>query len=87
MPDPIKLVVVTPERAVLDVTAEAVTLPMYDGELGVLKDRAPLTGRLGPGELRYTSGGATTKYTINGGFAQVRANVVTVLTPKAAKVG
>jgi F-type H+-transporting ATPase subunit epsilon len=80
---PLQCVVVTPERAVLDETADFVALPMFDGELGVLPGRAPLIGRLGFGELRVRQGQQTQHYYIDGGFAQVRANVVTVLTPKA----
>ena len=76
-------VVVTPERAVLDQTADFVALPMLDGELGVLPGRAPLIGRLGFGELRTVVGQTTNRYYIDGGFAQVHANVVTVLTSKA----
>jgi F-type H+-transporting ATPase subunit epsilon len=78
-------VVVTPERAVLDETADFVALPMYDGELGVLPGRAPLIGRLGYGELRIRHGEATKRYYVDGGFAQVRSNVVTVLTPRALR--
>lgn len=81
----VKCVVVTPERAVLDANADAVVLPMYDGELGVLPGRAPLIGRLGFGELRIRNGASVERYFIDGGFAQVRANVVTVLTPRAKK--
>jgi F-type H+-transporting ATPase subunit epsilon len=75
--------VVTPERAVLDQTADFVVLPMYDGELGVLPGRAPLIGRLGYGELRTVVGRTVHRYYIDGGFAQVRGNAVTVLTSKA----
>jgi F-type H+-transporting ATPase subunit epsilon len=81
----LQCVVVTPERAVLDTTADFVALPMYDGELGVLPGRAPLIGRLGYGELRTRSGTQTHRFFVDGGFAQVRANVVTVLTPRAFK--
>jgi F-type H+-transporting ATPase subunit epsilon len=76
-------VVVTPERAVLDQAADFVALTMLDGELGVLPGRAPLIGRLGFGELRTVVGRTVHRYYIDGGFAQVRANVVTVLTSKA----
>src|SRR5262245_48752970 len=82
----VKCVVVTPERAVLDVTADAVTLPMYDGELGVLPGRAPLIGRLGSGELRLQQGPRTLLYVVDGGFGQVQAYGVTRLTPRAMKV-
>lgn len=81
----LKCVIVTPERAVLDESADFIVLPMYDGELGVLHMRAPLIGRLGFGELRLVRAGHTTRFFIDGGFAQVRNDVVTVLTPKALR--
>src|SRR5204862_5030956 len=79
----VQCVIVTPERAVLDESVEFVSLPMFDGELGVLPGRAPLIGRLGAGELRLQQGATVRRYFVDGGFAQVRANVVTVLTSKA----
>jgi len=81
----VQCVVVTPERAVVDETVEFVALPMYDGELGVAPGRAALIGRLGYGELRTRSGTTVHRYFVDGGFAQVRDNVVTVLTPRAMK--
>jgi F-type H+-transporting ATPase subunit epsilon len=81
----VRCVVVTPERAVLDLIAELVILPMYDGELGVLPGRAPLIGRLGAGELRLKTGTAVTRYFIEPGFVQVRDNVISVLTARAIK--
>jgi F-type H+-transporting ATPase subunit epsilon len=81
----LKCVVVTPEKAVLDTPAEFVALPMFDGELGVLPGRAALIGRLGYGEMRIQHGHDTKRYFVDGGFAQVRANVVTVLTARAMK--
>ena len=83
--DSIQCVVVTPERAVLDEAADFVALPMYDGELGVLPGRAPLIGRLGYGELRIRRDGAVRRFFVDGGFAQVRANTVSVLTSRALK--
>jgi F-type H+-transporting ATPase subunit epsilon len=88
MPDnhrTLQCVIVTPERALLDATVDFVALPMYDGELGVLPGRAALIGRLGQGELRIREGGRTRRFFVDGGFAQVRADVVTVLTPRAQK--
>jgi F-type H+-transporting ATPase subunit epsilon len=81
----LQCVVVTPERTVLDATVDFVAVPMYDGELGVLPRRAPLIGRLGPGELRTRRGSDVQRFFVDGGFAQVRDNVVTVLTPRAVK--
>ena len=85
--DRIRCVVVTPERTLFDELIEFVALPLYDGELGVLPGRAPLIGRLGYGELRTRAGGATHRYFVDGGFAQVRDDVVTVLTNRAIPAG
>lgn len=79
----LQCVVVTPERAVVDARADFISLPMYDGELGVLPGRAPLIGRLGYGELRYRKGTQTTHLYVDGGFVQVRDNKVTILTARA----
>ena len=76
-------VVVTPERALLDSDADFVVVPLYDGELGVLPGRAPLIGRLGCGELRIRQGEQTQRIYVDGGFVQVRGDVVTVLTARA----
>lgn len=82
-PKSLQVVVVTPERAVLDESASMVVLPMFDGELGVQPGRSPLIGRLGAGELRLKTATGTTRYFVEAGFAQIRSNVVTVLTAKA----
>jgi F-type H+-transporting ATPase subunit epsilon len=79
----IECVVVTPERTLFDEIVDFVALPLYDGELGILPGRSPLIGRLGYGELRTRDQGETRRYFVDGGFAQVRDNVVTILTNRA----
>jgi F-type H+-transporting ATPase subunit epsilon len=81
--DRLHCVVVTPETTLFDDVVDFVALPLYDGELGVLPGRAPLIGRLGYGELRTRVAGLTQHYFVDGGFAQVRDDVVTVLTNRA----
>lgn len=81
--DQLQCVVVTPERTLFDERVDFVALPLYDGELGILPGRAPLIGRLGDGVLRTHTGATTTRYFIEGGFAQVRDDIVTVLTSRA----
>lgn len=82
----LRCVVVTPERTELDREAEYVSLPMIDGELGVLKGRAPLIGRLGYGTLRLQTAAGPERYFVDGGFAHVEDNVVNVLTGRAIPV-
>lgn len=80
---PIQVVVITPERQVLEAGTDSVVIPAHDGELGVLKDRAPLMCELATGTLRYKDAGKTRKVAIDGGFAQVFKNRVIVLTEQA----
>ncbi len=82
----IRCIVVTPERTELDREADSVTLPMADGELGVLTGRAPMIGRLGYGVLRLQTAAGPERYFVDGGFAQVEEDVVTVLTARAIPV-
>jgi len=85
IPRELRCVVVTPEKALVDTPADFVSLPMYDGALGVLPGRAPLIGRLGFGELEIRHGGQKQRYFVDGGFVQVAGGAVTVLTPRALK--
>jgi len=75
--------VITPERTVVDETADFVAVPLYDGELGVLPGRAPLVGRLGFGELRLRRGEEVQRYFVDSGFVQIKRNTVTLLTAHA----
>jgi F-type H+-transporting ATPase subunit epsilon len=79
----LQCVVVTPEKTLFDEWVDFVALPLFDGELGVMPGRAPLIGRLGYGELRTKRAAEVHRYFVDGGFAQVRNNVVTVLTQRA----
>jgi F-type H+-transporting ATPase subunit epsilon len=81
----LQCVVVTPERTVVDEPADFVAVPLYDGELGVLPKRAPLIGKLGCGELRIRHGNKSERVFVDGGFAQVRDDVVTILTARAMR--
>jgi F-type H+-transporting ATPase subunit epsilon len=83
----VQCVVVTPEATVLDATADFVAVPLYDGELGIAPGRAPLIGRLGFGELRLVNGGSARRFYVDGGFIEVKGDVVTLLTGRAAPAG
>jgi len=76
-------IVVTPEKTVLDAAADFVALPLYDGELGIGSDHSPLLGRLGSGEMRINAAYRVERYYVEGGFVEVKDNVVTLLTQRA----
>ncbi|MFQ5591900.1 MAG: ATP synthase F1 subunit epsilon [Phycisphaerae bacterium] len=75
--------VITPERAVLECDARFVAFPAHDGEMGVLVNRAPLICRLGIGQLRVESATEQHRLYIDGGFAEVANNRLTILTQQA----
>ncbi|MBS1797766.1 MAG: ATP synthase F1 subunit epsilon [Acidobacteria bacterium] len=76
----IKLEIVTPEKKVYDGAADAVNVPTATGEIGILPNHAPLISSLKPGILTVTGKGTTEKMVVAGGFVEVSANKVSVLT-------
>ncbi len=76
----------TPDRQVLDCDASFVAIPAHDGEIGFLKNRAPLLCKLGLGSVRVESTEGDHRYLIGGGFAQMLNNQLTILTEHAEDV-
>lgn len=78
------LSVVTPEREVLALEAKFVAFPAYDGEMGILTERAPLLAKLGAGLLKVDeAAGGKRRLFIAGGFAQMVDDKLTILTEEA----
>ena len=82
----VQVVVVTPEKTELEQKADFVVLPLFDGEAGILPGHARMIGRLGFGELRVRNGSKTERYYVDGGFAQVADDVISVLTSRTIPV-
>ena len=74
---------ITPEAAMVDVHADQVVFTAHDGEVGILLNRAPLLCKLGVGEMRVTTEEGTQRFYVDGGFAHVIGNEVTILTERA----
>lgn len=77
--------VVTPEKVVLECEARFVALPAHDGEIGLLRSRAPLVCRLAIGKLRVETQEGMQTFYIDGGFAEMADNDLTVLTEDARR--
>lgn len=78
--------VITPERAVLEADATFVAFPAHDGEVGILKNHAPLLYKLGVGVLRVETPEEKHAFFVDGGFAQMVENRLTLLTEQARPV-
>jgi len=83
MADRLHLEIVTPSRRVVEVEVDEVRLPGALGEMGVLPGHIPLLTSLAAGPLTYFVGSTTTRYAVQGGFAEVLPDRVTVLATVA----
>jgi len=84
--DRFRLRVYTPERELVDADVREVTAEGAWGQIGVLPDHAALVTALEPGVLTYRSASASGRLQLGAGFAEVRDNVMTVLTDSGEAV-
>ncbi len=81
----LRLEIVTPERKLFEETVDAVEVPGFDGELGILPGHAELLSKLKPaGLLTWHKGDQSGKFYISDGFVEVGPSRVTVLADRAA---
>jgi F-type H+-transporting ATPase subunit epsilon len=77
---------VTPDRVLVDSTADAVELPARNGYMEALFGHAPLLSELGAGEVRTHGGRAGgQRYFVSWGFVEVLPDRVTILAETALK--
>lgn len=82
-----QLVVVTPEKTLIDRPVRSLQFPLEDGQIGILPGRAPMVGRMGFGELVTTEVDGTHDHLfVDGGFCQIKGGIVSVLTNRAIPV-
>ena len=86
MSETLRLEVVTPSRRVLEGRATEVRIPGALGELGVLPGHTPLLTSLGTGEVSWIDGNKTGRLVVQGGFAEIQPDAVTVLASIAETV-
>lgn len=81
----IQLEIVTPERLVVNDTADDVQIPGKSGYLGILPGHAPLITELAVGEIAYRRAGQIRRLAVAWGFAEVLSEKVTILAETAEK--
>ena len=85
MAEKLKLLVVTAEKKVVDTEADEVSLPGEMGYLGILPGHAALITLLKTGILSFKNAGSSEAFALDGGFAEVSNDVVTVLAGLAER--
>lgn len=74
--------VVSPERAVYEGAADAVIVPAFDGQVGILPRHAPFLTLIGTGVLQVRHGTQASRFRVAGGFLQVVTDTVRVVADR-----
>ncbi|MFN3463450.1 MAG: F0F1 ATP synthase subunit epsilon [Terricaulis sp.] len=83
MADKLNFALVSPERELFNGDVDHVVVPGAEGEFGVLPNHAPVMSVIKPGALRVINDGAERRIFVNGGFADVTPEGLTVLAEEA----
>ena len=82
MSDKFSVEIITPDKSILTLEAEEVTIPSYEGEMGILKDHIPLITFLRPGIILIKSQ-VEKKYYVEEGTVEFSNNNLLILTSTA----
>ncbi|RPG94990.1 MAG: ATP synthase F1 subunit epsilon [Candidatus Pelagibacter sp. TMED286] len=81
MSEKFKLEIITPEKSILKSEAAEVTLPSFEGEMGVLKDHIPLITFLRPGIISIKNENQNEKkFYVEEGIVEFSNNNLLILT-------
>lgn len=83
MADKLNFALVSPERELFNGDVDHVVVPGAEGEFGVLPNHAPVMSVIKAGALRVINDGAERRIFVNGGFADVTPEGLTVLAEEA----
>jgi F-type H+-transporting ATPase subunit epsilon len=83
MADKLNFALVSPEREVFHGEVDHVVVPGSEGEFGVSPNHAPVMSVIKPGALKVMNEGAERRIYVNGGFADVTPEGLTVLAEEA----
>jgi len=83
MADKLSFALVSPERELFNGEVDHVVVPGSEGEFGVSPNHAPVMSVIKPGALKVFNDGAERRIFVNGGFADVTPEGLTVLAEEA----
>lgn len=78
---------VSPEKLLLSVQADMVTVPGTEGYMGVMAGHSPLVSALRAGMIDVLVDGKDDRYFIRSGFAEINPEKITVLAEEAVPMG
>ena len=78
---------VSPERRLASLQVTSVQIPGADGDMTAMEGHSPTITTLRPGVLTVEGPEGTSDYVVTGGFAEIRADGVSVLAERAVPKG
>ena len=82
MSDKFIVEIISPDKSILNADANEVTIPSYEGQMGILKDHIPLITFLRPGVI-YVQNQEEKKYFVEEGTVEFSNNKLLILTSTA----
>ena len=82
MSDKFKVEIISPEQKILNTEASEVTIPSYEGQMGILKDHIPLITFLRPGFISVKNK-VEINYFVEEGTVEFSDNSLLILTSSA----
>ncbi|MFA9453042.1 MAG: F0F1 ATP synthase subunit epsilon [Candidatus Aminicenantaceae bacterium] len=79
-PPSLRLRVITSHKLLAEEEVQEVTLPSLDGYVGIFPGHRPLMLALGRGELVFRASGREERFSVDGGYAEVRPDLVLIFT-------
>ena len=75
--------IISPDKSILKTEATEVTIPSYEGQMGILKDHIPLITFLRPGLIIIKENSGEKKFFIEDGTVEFSNNSLLILTSTA----
>ena len=75
--------IISPDKSILKTEAAEVTIPSYEGQMGILKDHIPLITFLRPGLIIIKENSGEKKFFIEDGTVEFSNNSLLILTSTA----
>ena len=83
MPENFAVEIISPDKSILKTEATEVTIPSYEGQMGILKDHIPLITFLRPGLVKIKETSNEKIFFIEDGTVEFSNNSLLILTSTA----
>ena len=72
--------IISPERSIIKTHTSEVTIPSFEGEMGILKDHISIISFLKPGIIKVFSKSGDENYYVEDGIIEFKNNNLSILT-------